>query len=94
VFGEIHDRVKPFDILWGHPTPVLGESRLPRAVVVVEPAVVVKAAIHPDNIIKTESPPGICPEERQLCMGKNQRREFKQKPTSHMWLRVVHGNAP
>jgi hypothetical protein len=42
-FGEMHDRVAPFDILWGHPTHVLGESRRPRVVVVVEPAVVVKS---------------------------------------------------
>jgi hypothetical protein len=90
----MHDRVEPFDILWGHPPPVLGESRRPWAVGVVEPAVVVKAAIHPDNIIKTESPPGICPEERQLCMGDNQKREFKQKPNSRIWLSVVHGDVP
>src|SRR6516164_3599355 len=49
-FSKVHDRIKPLDIFGGHPAHVLGESQRPWAVVVVEPAVAIKAAIRPDDV--------------------------------------------
>jgi hypothetical protein len=55
-------------------TQVLGESRRPRVVFVVEPAVVVKAAIHPDNIMKTVSPARDLPGKATALQGRPTRR--------------------
>jgi len=49
-FGKVHDRIEPCDIRRGHPPHVFGESQRSRAVVVVEVAIAVKAAIYPDDV--------------------------------------------
>src|SRR6516164_3849795 len=49
-FSQMHNRVEPFDVLRGNSPHIPGEGQRPRAGIVVEPAVAVKAAIHPDNV--------------------------------------------
>ena len=48
--GKVNDRVEPFDILRGNLAHVLSEGERTRAVIVVKPAIAVKAAINPDNV--------------------------------------------
>jgi hypothetical protein len=49
-FGEMHDRIEPFNVLRGNPAHVLRDGQRPRVIVVIEPAVAIKTAIDADNI--------------------------------------------
>ena len=49
-FGEIHDRVETFDILWRYPAHVPGEGQRLRTCVVVKPAIAIETAIHTDDV--------------------------------------------
>jgi hypothetical protein len=48
--GEVNDRFEPLDILRGNLTYVLTEGERTRAVIVVKPAIAIKAAINSDNV--------------------------------------------
>ena len=51
--GEMHHRVETLNILRRRPALILRESQRPRVIVVVEPAVSVEAAIHPESVEPT-----------------------------------------
>jgi hypothetical protein len=53
----MNDRIEPFDILWSDLANVLGEGQRTRAIVVIKPAVAVKAAIYRDDVEPTPYKP-------------------------------------
>jgi hypothetical protein len=46
----MHNRIEPFHILWSYPPYVLRVGQRSLVVVVIEPAITVKATINPDNV--------------------------------------------
>ena len=49
-FSQMYDRTEPIEVLWSHPTNVLAQSERSRPLVVEEPSVPVKTAVHADYV--------------------------------------------